>query len=204
MTRVRGTDKLDPPSTYQRIIERGPWASYARCDECGVDAGRACRDMHDHEALEVCDDRKLEINDSAARCRVRLVDDERPEKSRRDRPPATDKKTKRRQAQGKTGLPVYVPCQHCGEPTRLWGAGTVSGRTWCAATPCRQAKGRDYRAQIKTRRQAQVEAETVPCHWCGTTLLRAGRDHAARPCCGDLICQSRIKYEARKERIAMR
>ena len=76
MTRIRTLDKMDPPSTYQRIIERGPWASYGRCDECGVDAGRACRDMNDREALEVCDERRLVINDSASRCRVRNVDDE--------------------------------------------------------------------------------------------------------------------------------
>jgi len=200
VTRIRTLDKMDPPSTYQRIIERGPWASYGRCAECGVDAGRACRDMHDREALEVCDDRRLEINDSAARCRVRNVDDERPEKSRRDKPPDASKRAKKRREEGKAGEPAYVACQHCGERTRLWGQGLISGRTWCAATDCRRHKGRVYRAE----RKAQREAETVPCHWCGTALTLTGRSGAARPCCGDRACTAGIKYETTRERIAMR
>jgi hypothetical protein len=199
MTRVRGTDKLDPPSTYQRIIERGPWASYARCEECGVDAGRACRDMNDREALEVCDERRLVINDSAARCRVRNVDDEKPEKSRRDKPPASDKRTKKRREEGKAGQPVYVACHHCGEPTRLWGQGLISGRTWCAATECRRHKGRVYRAERKGQKQ---QPQTVPCHWCGTALPVTGRHGAARPCCGDVACSSAIKYETARHRAA--
>ena len=34
---------------------------YLRCDECGVDAGKACREMDQSEALEVCDGRRLKV-----------------------------------------------------------------------------------------------------------------------------------------------
>ena len=69
MTTRRTLDKALAEPTYRRIIERGPWTHYARRDECGVDAGLACRDEHDHVVLEVCDGLVLVIDDSVARCR---------------------------------------------------------------------------------------------------------------------------------------
>ena len=183
---------MDPPSTYQRIIERGPWASYERCRECGVDAGRACRDMDDREALEVCDGRRLVINDSASRCRVTQSE----WVSRRDRPPDSSKRAKAKQAAGKIGEPVYAPCECCGVSVRLWGQALTSGRTWCAAPVCRRHKAGVYRAQ--RREQRTQPRPTRSCYWCHAVLPAVGRSKAAYPCCGDLICRSRAKYAARK------
>ena len=229
MTRVRGTDKLDPPSTYQRIIERGPWASYARCDECGADAGRACRDMDDREALEVCDGRRLVIRDSASRTRGSV-------RERQDDDDAT------------------VPCAHCGEPLpRLGGQSR-----WCLTRECQAARAaRDralyfrrrgaqpmvtepgacdhcgeplpvprqpsqracgsvcrnalWRAADRARRQAAAAAipppppPTCACWWCGAALAIASRGVTPEhPCCGDRACKRAISRDRRiKARAAL-
>ncbi len=197
MTRVRGTDKLDPPSTYQRIIERGPWASYARCDECGVDAGLACRDEHDRVALEVCDGRRLVIDDSASRCRVAKHETE----TRRDKPPRNDSQTRSRRARGILQEPQYAPCQRCGVRTRLWGAAVETGRTWCRLAPCRKARrdARDARrveAVRALRAQARAALPPLACWWCGVGLETPGRRlRPEYPCCGDHACRLAIKRD---------
>jgi hypothetical protein len=150
VTRRRTMDKLDPPTTYQRIIERGPWASYARCDECGVDAGKACRDDNDCVALEVCDGRRLAINDSAARTRAPLKYD-------------TD----------------VVSCVHCHRVVDR-SSRPLSRRAWCNDPDCQAAKQiRKLEAQRKRRRaQAKVLAlcgEKIDrqCLVCGTEFVAA-------------------------------
>lgn len=159
-------DKVLTEPTYKRIIERGPWASYARCDECGVDAGKACRDEHDRVATEVCDGRKA-----------------RPSRSRLERGLLVD--------------PVYVPCQHCGVPTRLWGYAFDSGRTWCHADECRRHKYKTHHRE----RAARSAAITVPCSVCGVALPQRGRGVAAKdPCCGSDECVRAIKTRRRRAR----
>ena len=174
------------------------------CDECGVDAGKACRDMDDREALEVCDGRRLVIRDSAARCKPG-----REGPSRRDKPPRNDSQTRSRRARGVLQEPQYAPCQRCGVRTRLWGAAVETGRTWCSMPECRQA-----RRSVKQARRAEAVKqaraalrETLPplaCWWCGVVLPANGRRlRPEYPCCGDLACRRAIKRERQiRERAA--
>lgn len=139
MTRRRTLDKLDPPTAYQRIIERGPWASYARCRECGVDAGKACRDEDDKEALEVCDGRRLAINDSADRTR----------RAKAERPAPKALKTPEGKGEPKRRRGSMAPCSHCGTSIKV-RANTVYAETiYCGAPDCRRA----YRIAYEVRRR---------------------------------------------------
>jgi len=188
MTRVRGTDKLDPPSTYQRIIERGPWASYARCDECGVDAGKACRDMDDCEALEVCDGRRLSIDDSAARCRVAKHETE----TQRDKPQPTPPAEPEPKPEPKG--PPMGSCACCGVPVRLPYRGCIyvsCKRPECATVVKRMRWQRDH---SRYRNQ-----DPVPCWWCGVMLPAHGRRGDKKACCGDLICRRATAREHRRK-----
>lgn len=203
MTTRRTLDKALAEPTIKRIIERGPWTHYARCDECGVDAGLACRDEHDREALVVCDGRVLVIDDSVARCRP----DAPP--SRRDKPPRDDSQTRSRRARGVLQEPQYAPCQRCGVRTRLWGAAVETGRTWCSAPACRQARRDEREARrVEARRalRAQVREALPPlaCWWCGVALTATGRRlRPERPCCGDHDCTRAIKRDRQiRERAA--
>lgn len=195
MTTRRTLDKALFEPTYRRIIERGPWASYARCDECGVDAGKACRDEHDHEALEVCDGRRLSIDDSAARCKPDA------EPSRRDKPPRNDSQTRSRRARGLLQDPAYAPCQHCGAQTRLWGAAVETGHTWCRQAACRRARrdAREARRVAAASEQRAAFRATLPplaCWWCGVSLPAPGRRlRPEYPCCGDRACRLAIKRD---------
>lgn len=147
----RQWDKALADVTYARIIERGPWANYARCDECGVDAGKACRDEHDHEALVVCDGRRLVIDDSAARCRV----------TRRDAPPSP--LSRYRERRGITSPRQTVACQHCGEQCRTWGHSVATGIAWCSKGECQRARRRETDARKRERKRAPRERECVTC-----------------------------------------
>ena len=136
------------------------WSNYARCDECGVDAGKACRDEHDHEALEVCDGRELVIDDKVSRLESRR---ETPRAStRRDRPPSTTADTLYRRRTGRSGEPQYAPCQHCGALTRLWGAAVETGHTWCSKPDCKHAHKRvRINGQRARQRDRQIKARAA-------------------------------------------
>jgi hypothetical protein len=181
----------------QRIIERGPWANYARCDECGVDAGKACRDDDDCVALEVCDGRRLVVVDAYAKCKTLKpgAQTQRDHVSTRDR--------------GST--PVYVPCEHCGASVRLWGQGIVVGRGWCSAEACYKARkaeaGRKSqalrRARDRDRRRAAelvsgIKATAVHCWWCQAALDFFPRD-TARPCCREVDCRRARARERQRD-----
>jgi hypothetical protein len=177
----------------QRIIERGRWANYARCRECGVDAGEACRDEDDHEALEVCDGRRLAIDDVYAKCKA----------------PKPDAPTKRNHVSKKktASPPVYVPCQHCGEPVRLWGQGVAVGRGWCSTLRCWRARKAEQGRLVRERqRERRLEAEriaeaTAPrCSWCDVRLHHAW---SARPACMDRRCRNAKKREEMREKRAL-
>lgn len=203
MTARRTLDKALAEPTYQRIIERGPWANYAKCWECGAEAGNCCVGDDGKEALEVCDGRVLVIDDSAARCRP----DAPP--SRRDRPPRDDSQTRSRRARGILQEPQYAPCQSCGARTRLWGAAVETGHTWCRLAACRKARRDEREARrVEARRalRAQVRAALPPlaCWWCGAHLESTGRRlRPEHPCCGDHACQLAIKRDRQiKERAA--
>ena len=139
------------------------WTHYLRCDECGVDPGKACRDDNDREALEVCDGRRLSVGDSADR----LQEDRRREREarpvRRAKPPPPP--THRAHAPAPTG-----PCRYCGTPTRLRGAAVRAGRSWCQADAC----------QTDRRRQRTVESNTDRA-----PRKPSSRPHKVRPC---VIC----------------
>lgn len=181
-----------------RVIERGPWASYARCAECGVDAGKACRDEDDHEALEVCDGRRLVVVDSYAKCKAQQPGRA---KTLRDHVSQRDR--------GST--PVYVPCEHCGASVRLWGQGIVVGRGWCSAEACYKARkaeaGRKSqalrRARDRDRRRAAelvsgIKATAVHCWWCQAALDFFPRD-TARPCCREVECRRARARERQRD-----
>ena len=182
----RTLDKALAEPTIKRIIERGPWASYARCDECGVDAGLACRDEHDREALVVCDGRVLVIDDSVARCRP----------TRRDAPPSP--LSRYRERRGITSPRQTVACQHCGEQCRTWGHSVATGVAWCSRTECQRVR----RRRKSKRKLANPERECATCgrvfvwranhqRFCSTRCREAYRApkppserHDAVPCVG--------------------
>lgn len=193
----------DKQPEIRRVIERGPWSHYARCDECGVDAGLACRDEHDREALEVCDDRELVIDDHIARCKAPKGP------TRRDAPPDRRPQAVSRRARGVLSAPQYAPCQCCGVRTRLWGAAVETGRSWCSAPECRRAKARarTERRLAAAREAIRRERAALPplvCWWCGTSLEVTGRPQRPDyPCCGVRECVTEInKDRMRKSRAA--
>jgi len=197
MTARRTLDKALAEPTYKRIIERGPWAHYAKCWECGAEAGNCCVGDDGKEALDVCDGRVLVIDDSASRCRVGKHERE----TRRDRPPRNDSQTRSRRARGVLQEPQYAPCQRCGARTRLWGAAVETGHTWCRQAACRKAR-RDAREarRVEARRQARAALlPAVRCHWCGVVLEPIGR-RRGRPCCGAVVCRRGIEREKAAER----
>ena len=199
-----------------------PYAHYAHCDECGAPAGTCCMGPDDRPAIEVCDDRRLAIDDSAARTKA-------------PRAPGTSSRTKARRRHG-VGVPVMAPCEHCAAPVRLWGQGLAQGRGYCSTPVCQQARRRHQDARARAiapppprpaceqcgqpcppvarrwcgdackQKARRVTAEaTVACFWCSALVGLDGRGQAALyPCCGDRACRaarSRIHTaNARKRR----
>ena len=181
-----------------RVIERGPWASYARCAECGVDAGKACRDDDDREAFEVCDGRRLVVVDSYAKCKAQ-------------QPGRTQTLRDHVSTRDRGSTPVYVPCEHCGASVRLWGPGIVVGRGGCSAEACYRARkaeaGRKSqalrRARDRDRRRAAelvsgIKATAVHCWWCQAALDFFPRD-TARPCCREVECRRARARERQRD-----
>lgn len=159
------------------------WTHYLHCAECGVDAGKACRDEDDREALVVCDGRRLHIGDSADRCRADRG------RSRRDATPDTRPQAVSRRARGILGTPSTTPCVYCGTPARLWGAAHVTGRTWCSAAECQRDRSRERDAKSNDRRRIREAAtpkappKTRPCVICGKAVSAHGVNAANEASC---------------------
>jgi hypothetical protein len=137
-------DKFDAPPPVRKPTSTSPWAGYLRCDECGVDAGRACRDMDDLPALEVCEGRVL-------------VGEERKRTVKRDGPSSSYNARYKRKV-GQVGEPTYAPCMNCGEQHMLFGRAVAVGHGWCQAPACRAAYKKHARKLGRT---------TSACVGCG-------------------------------------
>jgi len=178
-----------------RIIERGPWANYARCNECGVDAGKACRDEDDKEALEVCDGRRLVVVDAYQKCKAYKPGRE---------------KTQRHNVAKRKGAspPIYVPCEHCGQSVRLWGQGIVQGKGWCSTMACYRAR-KSAQSKVQYKKKAELKtAEIVAhlkdvaptCNWCGAMI--SWRRTSPLHCCTDVACRRFRSREMQRRRRA--
>lgn len=170
------------------------YTHYLRCDECGVDAGKACRDDDDREALVVCDGRVLRVNDSADRCKTSRRDtiDERPQ-------------AKSRRARGILGQPTMAPCEWCGTSTRLWGAAHATGKTWCAAPACQTHRKRAKWARERAAAKAKTTPtphRTRPCVICGKPVSAHGVNAANEAACPGACrrARKRQRVEAQNER----
>lgn len=152
-------DKIDEPAPIRKATTTNPWASYARCDECGVDAGKACRDMDDCEALEVCDGRRLSIDDRVSRLEASRK--EARSSTRRDAPPSP--LSRYRERRGITSPRQLVACQHCGEKCRTWGHSVATGIAWCSKSECQRARRRETDARKRERKRANPERECATC-----------------------------------------
>lgn len=157
------------------------WRHYLRCDECGVDAGKACRDDNDREALEVCDGRVLKVPGDVRPQSQRNVP------SRRDAV-VPDAVRKSRGHRSHVVAPTMVPCDYCGTPTRLWGAAHIAGKTWCAAPACqtvkKRAKWARERASAKERANVVVRpAKTRPCVICSAPVSAHGVGTSSEAAC---------------------
>lgn len=176
----------------KRIIERGPWANYARCDECGVDAGKACRDDDDLVAFEMCDGRRLVVVDAYAKCKAPKLG----EPTRRNH--VSKKKT--------ASPPVYVPCQHCGEPVRLWGQGLKVGKGWCSTVACYKARKAEQSRLANARRREErlrneeIESTKPRCYWCDARICRA---LTPKPSCTERACMRAKKREDMRTKRAL-
>ena len=167
------------------------YTHYLRCDECGVDPGKACRDDDDREALEVCDGRRLDVpkgpliqsHRGLGRTPERMAELASRRATIDQRPQAVS-----RRARGILATPVMVPCICCGTQTRLWGAAVAAGRTWCSAPECQRHKGRERNARGNAGRPVPPTPPPLACHWCSSPVPRAGRDPTERACCGATAC----------------
>jgi hypothetical protein len=201
-TKVRlkhsATPKPDPIPTP---TPRTPLSAYARCDECGTDAGEPCYDSHDRPCAP-CSSRVLasssaDRRDSLQRwyakpaptpttCTACGIVVRRGGKyctavvcqraARKARPPAKS-----------------VACKHCGTAIRTDG-------NYCSARECMAAKKAGYRSTTPAPTPASW-GEDRACWWCGVALPTSGELHVGRgagcdrPCCGDHACKRAIKRD---------
>lgn len=150
------------------------WRRYLRCDECGAEARRCCRDDDDRPASAPCAGRQLR---SATRPVTVTVDNV-------GRP--------RRRKRGVPAEPTYWPCQHCGQPARVIGAAWVCGEAWCLAPACRAARDERYRARRRERERAASAARPlveVRCYWCDCLIRLATEPPRRRSWCDDPACR---------------
>ncbi len=179
-------DKFDAPPPVRKPTSTSPWAGYLRCDECGVDAGKACRDMDDLPALEVCEGRRLFLGDS--------VDMTRRPKAE-DAPPPAPPKVRRPPEPRK--LPTYVACAHCHDPIKVTGIAAKKEQLYCSKRECRRAYDR---ARQLTRIGPLVQHR---CWWCGVHLSPVGRTRRAkRPVCDQKECIREAARQSDAERRA--
>lgn len=159
---------------------------YLRCDECGVDAGRACRDDDDALAIEVCDGRVLRVPGTY-----------RPQSLRGEASPGY-----RVPRPKKPTTLVLVPCRCCGLLTPPWG-GVDRGRTWCLAPLCRADRVEVKRLADNERRRTPRLPDTA-CFWCHAVLSHEGRSpRVENPCCDRPDCvraRKRIYAAAKRHR----
>lgn len=189
-------------------IPRTPDSAYARCLDCGTDAGEPCHDSHDRPCAP-CPGRVLA---DGASC----VKRERVQRSSRDRPKPPPRKSR--------PPPRSTSCARC-------GTGIRSDGRFCDATACRAARKAQWRAanppppahclgcqceisrrcrwcgseacaEIRADRKRQYEAtrlvRPVPCCVCGV-LVPSRSSHATRPICGAIDCRRRRKRELGQE-----
>ena len=179
---------------------RTPSSAYARCDECGTDAGEPCYDSHDRPCSP-CSSRVLAS--PAAEKRDRL--------QRWSAKPAPVPTTCQacgivvrrggrycravvcqRAARKSRPAPKSVACKNCGTAIRTDG-------NYCSARPCMAAKKAGYRS-APTPPPARW-GEDRACWWCGVALATSGDLHGGRgagcdrPCCGDHACRRAIKRD---------
>ena len=196
-------DKFDAPQPARKAASTSPWAGYLRCDESGVDAGRAGRDMDDLPALEVCEGRRLVIQDSAHRARRRKSEDpnytppppriyKTPDAKREKAREYARQRRVRERKQAKT-----APCTHCGTVVRITAKATYVEQVYCRAPDCRLAYARAYEAR-KRRERREAKA---PCRYCGAERVR-GRGDVAVPSCASDECARKAKSERQKARRA--
>lgn len=201
MTGRRTLDKALAEPTIKRIIERGPWANYNKCWECGAEAGDCCVGDDGKEALEVCDGRRLVIDDSAARLdedRTRARSAARA--TRRDAEPSQTRDMVYRRRTGRVGEPQYAPCQCCGDLTRLWGRAVEEERTWCSKAECRADHKRVRKNAQRARQRERKAKNAVPCWWCGAAVQVHGEQAIAkRPCCGSVECARKINSANKRD-----
>lgn len=190
-------DKFDEPPTVRKPTSTSPWAGYLRCDECGVDAGKACRDMDDLPALEVCEGRRLFLGDSVDMTRRPKAEDapriyKTPEEKRaKAREYARQRRTReRKQAQ-------TAPCACCGATVRITAKATYVDQVFCRAPDCRRAYSRAYEA----RRRRDRRQTKATCRYCGAERVR-GRGDVAVPACASEECARKAKTERQKARRA--
>jgi hypothetical protein len=184
---------LPPDDKPPTPAKRTPSSAYARCDDCGTDAGEPCYDSHDRPCAPCSSrvlasstaDRRDSLQRSSAKpapkpttctacgivvrlggkyCRAVVCQ----RAARKARPPAKS-----------------VACKKCGCAIRTDG-------NYCSAKPCIAAKKAGYRVPT---------AKPVPCWWCGVALPTSGELHVGRgagcdrPCCGDHACRRAIKRD---------
>ena len=165
-----------------------------RCPECGVDAGKVCRDDNDRTAVEPCDGRPLlPLHDSV----------ERTKPSRQNHHGVARSKAQKNRHKKGLELPRYVPCLHCGASCKLIGGAVVSGSTYCPAMECRRAKDREdgRRRRAKAREAARVP-KVRTCIICGADASAHGvgwRNEAT--CSGECrAARWRQRLDAQNER----
>ena len=137
-------DKIDEPAPIRKAKDTNPWAGYLRCDECGADAGKVCRDMDDLPSIEVCDGRGFRRE-----TKRRAV--------KRDGP-STSYNARYKRKTGQVGEPTYAPCMHCGETHMLFGRAVAVGHGWCQKPACRAA----YKSHAR-----KLGRTTSACVGCG-------------------------------------
>jgi hypothetical protein len=182
-------DKIDEPPPIRKATTTNPWAGYLRCDECGADAGKVCRDMDDLPSIEVCEGRRLFLGDSADMTR-RPKGDQVPQVPAPPKPPAPRKP------------PTYVACTNCHDPIKVTGIASKKDHLYCAKRECRRAYDREWQT---THIGPPVQHR---CWWCGIHLSPVGRRREAkRPVCDNKECiraSSRQSEAERRERKKIR
>jgi len=183
-------DLLENPKPIRKAATTSPWAGYLRCDECGVDAGKACRDMDDLPALEVCEGRRLFLGDSVDMTRRPKTEDaprvfKTPEEKRAKAREYAKQRRFRERKQAKT-----APCACCGATVRITAKATYVEQVYCRATECRKA----YRRAYEARRHRTRAKPKAPCCYCGAERMR-GPSSLPFPACADAACKRRAKAD---------
>ena len=187
------------PDPIPTPTPRTPSSAYARCDDCGADAGLPCVDEN-LRPCQLCPGRVL-ASEGAER---------REAQERAKRPPPKPRASR--------GVPRSTACANCGTGIRSDGHYCDSApcraarqrqpprrcrgcqceisprRRWCEADACQ----REYRRQRDAADLLRRIAKPVPCCVCGEMV--AGRSPSAtRPICGAIDCKRRRQCELRQE-----